>query len=1129
VSLLHASELLVSGRALAGLPEGAAGFLLSRTPGQLLVVVPDEAEAERVVAELDFYGRRAMLYPVDDCRPYEGLSPHPDLPRERIEALDALDRGEAVAVVLPAQALLPRVLPAQALADAPVLNVGDEVEPRALAQRLGDLGYLPVAQVQDPGTFSLRGDVLDLWPTGLQQPLRVEFFDEEIEALRLLDASGLRPGDSLRSKRILPSREDLLGEAPLARASSLLYERAEGLGYRVRLRREVLDDLRAGIRFSGCDAWLPALHPLGSLLDRVRGRRVVLDRPGVEAALRKRHERIQTRFAALPEHERPLVHPEERYLSAEAAAQGLSEAVTISELAVDEALDLGCRDNRGLAVGQGDLAPTVGKLGAWLDQDWRVAVVVDTSTRAERLRQLFAPHGLQLLDHRDHDPLSWPTGQLVLLRGDLPRGFHDPASELAVVTAGEILGEKRKVRHGRARLAREEQAIGGFSELREGDLVVHERHGIGRYQGLARVDLGRGPQDMVLLEYRGGDRMYLPVIRLDRLYRYRASNSAAEPKLDKLGGESWKLRKARVKDAVLKLAHELLKLQAERQVHPGTAYPARTNAMRRFEDAFPYTETRDQAQAIEEVVADLARPEPMDRLIVGDAGFGKTEVAMRAAFAVCEAGRQVALLCPTTVLAFQHLQTFRERFAGTGVRVELLSRFTDRKDAVAIRKGLKEGAVDIVIGTTQLLGRALRYKDLGLVVVDEEHRFGVKQKERFKRIRAEVDYLALSATPIPRSLHMAMSGIRGISVISTPPMDRLPVGTLVARFGQGRIREEILRELKRGGQVFFVHNRIASIEVMARTIREAVPEASVEVAHGQMDDGALEDVLVRYVNRKFDVLVCTAIIESGIDMPNVNTILVNRADRFGLAQLYQLRGRVGRSHRRGYCTLLIDEGRDLTRKAMQRLRVLQEHTRLGSGMAVATADLELRGAGNLLGDRQHGNIEAVGFEAYMSLLDEAMEEARGLVSRERIDPEIEVPRPAWLPEEYVPDLSERLSLYKSLSSARDLPQLRRILDGLEAERGELPVEVLNLMRLLELKLRARELGILRIHVLQVRVVMELSEHSAVTPERVVELARKMPRRMRVGETRVEFRFTPEEAKQPFLFVHWALDRLSEPG
>lgn len=1118
-----------------GLPEGAAAFHIAQlAKGPTWVIAPDREEAERLAAELAWHGRKVAYFPADDGRAYEGLSPHPEMPRERILALHGLASGSVDIIVAPIKALALRVLSPGVL-DAGILKAGDQLEPRDFASRLEDLGYLPVNRVDDPGTFHHRGgEVLDFWPTSQPAPVRIEWFDDEIERISQLDLETLRSTETLAQLQLLPAREEVLGEEALSRGRRLLRERCETLGYGERLRREVLEDAKAGLRFSGMDAWLPAFQSLVSPLahrreDRKKPKVILLDPESCAYTLEQTEAHVRAAHAGMPKSDRPLVGPMERFRSAEEVQKELKGAQVVQSVAFDGSKDMGFRANGDLRIGGAELAPLVGRLSDWLAEGWRVALVADSASRAERIRQLFTPHGLAPKEIDERDPSKWKRGSLLLLRGDLPRGFRSEAQSIALVTADEVFGAKHRVRHGaarRRRMGRDNAQIESFGQLAHGDLVVHERHGVGRYLGLETLDLGQGPQDLVQLEYRGGARMYLPVFRLDQLYSFRHTGDGPV-KLDKLGGDTWGAKKAKVKAEVLKLAHELLQLQARREVNPGHAYAVGTQHFRSFEDAFPYTETPDQATAIDEVLDDLAEEKPMDRLIVGDAGFGKTEVAMRAALVVVEAGRQVALLCPTTVLAYQHHRTLTERMGPFGVRVGLLSRFGGTAHTRQTNAALKNGELDIIVGTTRLLGRSVRFKDLGLVIVDEEHRFGVKQKEQLKKLRAEVDYMAMSATPIPRTLHMAMSGIRGFSIISTPPLDRLPVRTTLARFGPERIAEDVMRELRRGGQVFFVHNRIESIQSVARAIQEAVPQASLAIAHGQLGDKELEQVLIDFVERRTDILLCTAIIESGVDMPNVNTIVVNQADRFGLAQLYQLRGRVGRSHRRGYCVLLVDEGKRLNSGAQKRLQVLQENTRLGSGFAVASADMELRGAGNLLGDRQHGQIAAVGFETYMQLLEEAMSEAGGVVERERIDVEVTVPRPSFIPEDYLPGMEERLKLYKRLASARTVAEVRDGIDAVENEHGELPQPLLNLGRLLEIQARCRTLGISKVAVLQIRAVFVLHERHQLQAERLRELKAAMPKRIKLKSADVvEVSFTPEEGMQPYLFLHWALDLLS---
>jgi len=1110
----------------------AVSRLVGRRP--VLLVTPDSATADQVVAELAFWlgPERALLLPADDVRPYESASPHPRLERLRLAALDALRRKLPVAVVAPARALCFRVLRPGTLAQCPVVAPKTTLDPDELAGRLADLGYLGVPRVEDPGTFSRRGDLLEVWPTGAAGPARIELFDDEVELLRGLDPGTRRSTDHLDEIRLLPAREVVLGAAALRRAGRYLADRVDELGYGRRRRQRVLRDLGSGIRFAGCEDWLPALHELAPVLEHARhARLVVLEPARIRVSLDRFEEQIQQGWRRLDDRHRPLVHPEHRYVPPQDVLAALEEAVIVESVVIDDAHDLSCRDNQVLAGAKGELATAAGCLGRWLEDGWRVGLVVGSRARAERLEELLLPHGLQPTRVQSGDVDAWPPGQLVLHRGDLPRGFHSEAASVAVVTADELLGAKLRVQRAFrssssfSQVARQASAA-NFGSLNPGDLVVHQRHGIGRFVSIASVDVGAGPQELVQLEYRGGDRFYLPVWAFDQLSPWRSAGEGRAPRLDRLGGETWEARKRKVRERVLRLAHELIRVEAERRLVERPALIGTTPRYRAFEQAFPYEETPDQLGAIESVLADLAKPVPMDHLVVGDVGFGKTEVALRAAMRVIEAGRQVALLCPTTVLAFQHARTLRERFEAFDVSVGVLSRFSSGADRKQVLSGLKTGDLQVVVGTTQLLGRAVRFADLGLVVLDEEHRFGVKQKERFKRMRTSVDVLSLSATPIPRTLHMALSGIRSFSMIATPPVDRLPVRTSLHRWDDHRVRDEILRELKRGGQVFFVHNRVASIEVVARAVRELVPEADVRVAHGQMDDSDLEEVLVDFVEQRFSVLVCTAIIESGVDMPNVNTILVNRADQFGLAQLYQLRGRVGRSHRRGYCALLVEEGAALTPDATRRLQVLVEHTQLGSGFAVASADLDQRGAGDLLGESQHGHIQAVGFETWVEILEDAMAEARGSSERDRLDPEVELPLTVFLPESYLPDLEERILWYRRLALGRSLEEVRALGEQLEREHGELPDEAHHLVRLLEIKARCRGLGIARCAWLKVRAAVVFSEHTPLSSDALARFLERHAKRVRMsGDRELSVRFSPNEAQKPVFFLHWLLGEL----
>ena len=1144
-----------AGLHLSGLPGGAATYALAqlvrathagnetglRLP--LTVVVPTRDQAPVAADELGFWlrgsGVAVHLFPADDVRTWDGLSPAPEVPRQRLQALDALDRGEACVLVAPARALQQRVLPQDVLRSLRlVLSEGDLVERDALLQELVGWGYLSVPVADEPGTVSFRGGVVDVWPANRTEgPVRIEFFDDEIESLRALDPRTRRGIGALKELRLLPAREAVVTHDALRRASEVTAEAVDEMGGGQRTRRRVLGELRAGLWFPGAEDYLSALHPVVAPLAQMPC--VVVVEPEAVAAELERFEGLAWgRWTDLSVDERPPVTPDRRFETAAAVRERLSACLQVGELLVDgtlEVVDLGARDNTDLAVGKGELAPVAGRIHRWMEEGWQVALAVDGTARADRVTGLFQPHGLSFAELR---PPALPAqGAAALWRGPLRRGFRAPNSQLAVLTGEDLFGAKSRS-HTRRKSLREATTVGSLAQLKAGDFVVHAVHGIGRFEGLRRLKMPVGTeeveQDFAELSYKGGDRMLLPVSRLDQLYGYRATGDR-EPTLDKLGGQTWARRKARAKDKIAALAEQLLRVHALREVVEGHAYEGTPSRYQQFEATFPHVETPDQERAIADVLADLEKPEPMDRLVVGDVGFGKTEVAMRAAMRVVLEGRQVAVLCPTTVLAFQHFQTFQERFAGFGIEVALLSSFRAGSALRQLRKDVAEGKASIAIGTTSLLGRSTRFSDLGLVIVDEEHRFGVKQKEKLKKLaqswsEVPVDYLAMSATPIPRSLHMAMSGLRKVSLITTPPAGRRAVQTRVMRWNDARIREEILHELRRGGQCFFIHNRVQSIERVASKLRELVPEATFAVAHGQMEDAVLEKTLVDFVKREHHVLVCTTIVESGVDIPSMNTILINRADRLGLAQLYQLRGRVGRSSIRGSCTLLLPEdSAGVQKKAMERLRVLQDNTELGAGFKIASADMEIRGAGDLLGESQHGHIQAIGLDTYIELLEDAVATARGDLGRERLDPELEIPVPALLPELYIEDVQERLQEYQRLAACRSVHEVRDVIGGWEDTFGEPPPEVLNLGWQAEARVRARALGLERVAWLKVQLTLDFHSSTLVPPEHIAALVQRESKRFSLkattGGTRLAVRFDDEEAQYPYRFLHWVFRRL----
>ncbi|MEZ4318467.1 MAG: transcription-repair coupling factor [Myxococcota bacterium] len=1127
----NAREL--EGKGWAGLPLDSVAFLVSRLDpdGRWLIVVDEPDRADQIARAVQFFHPRPEVverFLADDGRPYDGFSPERTRAQQRIRALRRVSVGGPVVVVAAARALLQRVPVEPVLVKGTrTVSTGDTLDRDALVQWLSDAGYLSTQAAEMAGSFAVRGDVLDVWPSAMPAAVRIDFFDDEIEGIRALDPETGRPSGSRRRVVLLPAREERIDDEALERLQAELGRYVTEQQRGIRLKRRVVEELRAGIRFSALEDWLPALVPTVAPLEALSALRAVVYEPGdVLAAAREFLRTASSRWEALEEEERPLVPPSDRFDALDHLEQRLDQAQKVWQIAADEAARFEVATADGFGVRGTELGPVAGKLLKLVDRDCRVALVVDSAARGDSLEELLGPHGISTVGATQ--ALSIERGRISLVVGDLPRGFVAPESGWAFIPAHVLLGGASRAK--RTRLDRIhalfETEVTDISQLKVDDHVVHRLHGVGLYRGMKRVPIGGVLQDFVGLEYRGGDTMFLPVTRLDQLSRYTPANSNAVVKLDRLGGATWLRRKGKVRDSLLKMAQDLLRLYARRELATRHPYAAPGPLYRQLESRFPYDETVDQLKAIEAVHDDLDRPFPMDRLLCGDVGFGKTEVALRAAMRVVEGGKQVVVLCPTTVLAYQHFNTWTERFAGLPVEVRMLSRFNTSEEEADVVAGLANGSVDIVVGTTKLLGKDVRYGNLGMVIVDEEHRFGVRQKDRLKKLRNAVDMLSMSATPIPRTLQQALGGLREMSVMATPPADRLSVATSISRLSESRVRDALITEIERGGQAFVIHNRVETIQRFRSRLEAWVPEARFDVAHGQMDDTQLEDVLIRFIKREIDVLVCTAIVETGVDLPNVNTMLIHRADLFGLAQLYQLRGRVGRSHVRARCLLLTPE--EMTSEAKKRLRVLVENTELGAGFQVASADLELRGGGNLLGSAQSGNIDQVGYDVWVELLEEAVHVARGEVSREQIEPEVEVGVDAFLPDSLVPDMRERLAWYSRLSNATSVGAIEHLLDDLELLVGDLPIEARNLAGLLQTRLRCRELGIQRCHWMKVRVELELHPSSPVSAEALDRVVSKHPKRFRVrpGEpVHVDARFTPSEAEQPFRYLLWVFGQL----
>jgi transcription-repair coupling factor (superfamily II helicase) len=1123
---------------------GCAGAVLAAATaraGRRVVLVTEDIESARRVAEdVGFLVRGDRDQDIDDAEdtgegdvlvfassetaPRADVSPDRRAAMSRMATLHHLahDRPWRVLVVT-AGALVRKVAPRAALAGrADRIVVDTEIDRDGLVRALAESGYLRVPVVEDPGTFAVRGALVDVWPPSTQAPVRVELYGNLVLSLKPFDASEQKTkkdAAELRALSLPPVREAILDAPTVALARRRVTQLAEAIDWPTTKTRALVDDVVQGRAFFGAEGFLPAYYEaLDPLLDYVPRDAAILldDPPSVTRALREELERgaapasgpafaVDAFYRTEEEASRDLASRGVVALHRTAVAGAPGEGLAAYETAND-ALDLASSGHDDLAravkaarATQGKSAPfgpVVRRIFNWRAHGLRVWIAARAQTQAERIVTLLRHQGAACqarLTTFDPQWLEEPIDSVMVVVGPLRRGAVLVADGLVLVTEEEIFGSRAHRR--RERKADADPARPLLEDLRNlapGDFVVHAEHGIGRYQGLVhKVIPGGHAVDLIAIEYAAGDKLYLPVWRLNQLAKHMGAE-AGTPKLDKLGGGTFARTKARVAREVRKMADELLRVHAERQAMAGEALPAAGDEYRAFEATFPYEETVDQARAVDDVNRDLDAARPMDRLVCGDVGFGKTEVALRAAFRSAMAGRQVALLCPTTVLAQQHYRTFEARVAGYPLTIRGMSRFQTKKEHDDTLKGLKEGKVDVVVGTHRLLSKDVHFKNLGLLVVDEEQRFGVAHKERIKQIRAQVDVLTLTATPIPRTLQMAVTGLRDLSLITTPPVDRRAVRTIVTRWDDQVVREAVSRELARGGQCFYVYNRIDKLYEKAQRLQELVPAARIAVAHGQMSETSLEETMLDFVDGKFDVLASTAIVESGLDIPRANTMIIDRSDLFGLAQLYQLRGRVGRSKERAYCYLVVPPTEAMTDEARSRIEALERHTELGSGFQIASLDLELRGAGDLLGAEQSGNVASVGFDMFCRMLDEAVHEMRGEDVVHEVDPELSVDAEALLPDDYVGDVGVRLSFYKRLASAVDEAHVSEIAAEIEDRYGAPPDEARRLVKLMALKTELRRLRVLGCEASARSVTLHLRDDTPLDPAKITALVRRAP-------------------------------------
>lgn len=1076
---------------------------LHEATGKRFAIVTDSNQSlEAWSDDLDFFlpktqdqKPKAILLPSFESDPYSGLSPHAETQELRALALWQMATSDADVMLLSARSLVQKLPSRSAISDLGSELVRDaDFSPEQLIERMLACGYVREDPVLGPGQFSLRGGIVDVWPPDAEMPVRIEFFGDTVDSIRTFDAETQTSVDKLTSVSVPPMREFAATPQDLKDWSFFAAERFTDEQFRRNLkdRTDLADD---GETFSGWEFLLPLVKPLEStIFDFLDDHILVIDEPTmVEGTLQELYAHLaRSREATLEsgdiglEIDELFVMPAElRYLlnkrrRVEIRSLGRAAAATDEEFdgtgsslflfpTAEKADEISIR-SRSTRKFNGDLPAFAGEF------DNRAQIVVHTPGMAERIAEI-------LRDYNIYVPLE------SIKIGDLSSGFELPGDGLLVYSESDIFGEtEAKAQRPKTQGQRSKSKLGAFisdfRDLKAGDYVVHIDHGIGRFDGLQTIDSQGQSREFMLLIYADDAKLFVPVERMDLVSRY-SSGEATSPSLERLGGMGWQKTKAKAKRAMRDMADELLKLYAERKMVRGHAFPPDAPWQHEFEDAFPWDLTVDQAAAIEDVKSDMESQMPMDRLIIGDVGYGKTEVAMRAAFKAVMDGRQAAVLTPTTVLAYQHFETFKKRFAAFPVKVELLSRFRSTKEQKAVAESAAKGEVDVVIGTHRILSNDVKLPKLGLVIVDEEQRFGVAHKEKLKQWKKKVDVLTLSATPIPRTLNMSLLGMRDMSVIETPPRDRLAINTQVVQFNENVIRSAIELELSRNGQVFFIHNRVESIEAIAALIKKIVPNARVVIGHGQMNEKEMEDVMLDFIDYKYDILVATTIIENGIDIPRANTIIINRADNYGLSQLYQLRGRVGRSNRRAYAYLLIPSELELTPIARRRLSAIREFSDLGAGFRLAALDLELRGAGNILGGQQSGHLDALGFDLYTKMLERTIAEMKGDDIADDISVSINLGIDVSIPKDYIVEASQRLRTYKRISSAIDEAELMAIRAEVEDRYGRIPRSVEHLFEYARLRKLAERTNIVSIDKASGGVAIKLGENALVEPEKLM--------------------------------------------
>ncbi|MEN8178627.1 MAG: transcription-repair coupling factor [Pseudomonadota bacterium] len=1111
-------------------------------PGLILVVTEDVQSATRLESELKFFlgDKQAVIsFPDWETLPYDIFSPLPELISQRLLTLYRLPTLQTGILITPVSTLMQR-LPPRAFLDGHALLVenGQRLDLGNTRRQLEKSGYQCVSQVLSHGEFAVRGSLLDIFPMGSQVPYRIDLFDDEVDSIRTFDPETQRSLEKIEQIRMLPAREFPLNEEGITRFRRNYRNQFEG-----DLQRSLIyQDVSEGRAPNGLEYYLPLFfEETATLFDYLPANRLVMHFDGSRDKADEFYAGVETRYEERRyDLERPLLPPRQIYLPVDELfariKQGVSVAMQGSEIPKRSKgfagfFNFESRLPPPLAFHARAQQPAKALQEFIASHDLRILFIAEGAGRREILLGTLRDLGInpKVIEHwQDFIAGKMPIGLCV---APMEQGLWLEQAGVVVITETQLYGERVRQERRRRKVSQDpDQIVRNLTELNIGAPVVHEDHGVGRYLGLQTLEVGGMTTEFLTLEYARGDKLYVPVASLHLISRYAGASPENAP-LHRLGGDQWEKTKRKAAKQVRDVAAELLEIYARRAARQGIAFPEAGDEYRAFAASFEFEETPDQQQTIEAVLADMVSHQPMDRVVCGDVGFGKTEVAMRAAFMATQGNRQVAILVPTTLLAQQHFQNFADRFADWPVRVESLSRFRTGKQQQKVIDGLNDGTIDIVIGTHKLLSESIKFKNLGLVIIDEEHRFGVRHKEKLKALRSEVDLLTLTATPIPRTLNMAMSGMRDLSVIATPPALRHPVKTFISQWNDALITEACQRELKRGGQIYFLHNEVSTIENMAERLEDLLPGVRLQVAHGQMRERRLETIMRDFYHQRFNLLVCTTIVESGIDVPSANTMIINRADKLGLAQLHQIRGRVGRSHHRAYAYLLTPPPKSMTTDAIKRLEAIESLEDLGAGFTLATHDLEIRGAGELLGDEQSGQINEIGFSLYTELLERAVDALKAGRQPELDRPldhgaEIELNIPALLPEDYLPDVHSRLVLYKRIASARDKEELRELQVEMIDRFGLLPEPAKNLIAITELKLRAQPLGIRKIEAGPKGARLLFDEQPKLDPMKLISLIQSRPNTYKMdGGDKLRYLVELEIPEQRVTMLHSLLDTL----